>query len=325
MIIAVLRYISKYWNYFLDSEIFLRKVGFKKSYLILDSNINRQMIDPQFETIRQHLKSQYLGIFNDQQIDQNIKNYIGTQIAEEQVMIVLAGGKVGSLLDLGCGFGSFVLVARQNEINAIGIDTANFEIDFARERLHHLRPQDNPESIYPLGSGYSLPFSDEQFDVVTLWNVLEHIPDDQRLLQEVSRVLRHKGRVYIVCPNYAAFRSEAHYHLFWIPFLPRSIAVKYLRFRGRNPLFFESNIFYRTNWGVIRALYRNGFELYPDDLLIFKLMNFDSTDKPAISRILKILKRLRLMGLVRMALRFLLYNPFKHSITLYAFKKEKKL
>jgi hypothetical protein len=31
------------------------------------------------------------------------------------------------------------------------------------------------------------------------------------------------------------------------------------------------------------------------------------------------------MGLVRMALRFLLYNPFKHSITLYAFKKEENL
>jgi SAM-dependent methyltransferase len=283
------------------------------------------MDDLQIETVRRHLQKEYLGVFSEQQLDRHIHDYIGLKIAEQQVAVVLAGGKVEGILDIGCGFGSFVLVARQKGIDAIGIDIANFEIEFARERLHLLRPQENPEYVYQLGSGLSLPFSDEQFDVVTLWNILEHIPDNQVLLEEVSRILRPKGRVYIVCPNYAAFRSEAHYHLFWIPLLPRSVAIKYLRFRGRNPSFFELNIFYRTNWGVIRALYRNGFELYPDDLLIFRLMNFDSTEKPAITRIMKILKRLRLMGLVRMALRFLLYNPFKHSITLYAFKKEENL
>ncbi len=281
--------------------------------------------NPQRETVRRHLQNEYSGVLSEQQIDQHIHDYIGLSIAEQQVADVLIGGKVEHLLDIGCGFGSFVLVARQKGIDAIGIDIANFEIEFARERLHILYPQENPEHVYQLGSGLSLPSSDEQFDVVTLWNILEHIPDDKALLHEVSRILRPNGRVYIVCPNYAAFRSEAHYHLFWIPYLPRSVAVKYLRFRGLNPSFFESNIFYRTNWGVIRALFRNGFELYPDDLLIFKLMNFDSIDKPAIRRILKILKQLGLMGLVRMALRFLLYNPFKHSITLYAFKKEKKL
>ena len=282
------------------------------------------MINSQIETVRRHLQKEYSGVFSKEQLDQHIHDYLGLTIAEQQVDDVLAGGKVKSLLDIGCGFGSFILAARQRGINATGIDIANFEIDFARERLNLLRPQDNPESVYLLGSGLSLPFSDEKFDVVTLWNVLEHIPDDQILLQEVSRILRPNGRLYIVCPNYAAFRSEAHYHLFWIPHLPRSVAVKYLRFRGRNPSFFESNIFYRTNWGVIQALYRNGFELYPDDLLIFRLINFDSVDRPTITRILKILNRLRLMGLVRMALRFLLYNPFKHSVTLYAFKKEKK-
>jgi ubiquinone/menaquinone biosynthesis C-methylase UbiE len=277
------------------------------------------------ETVRRHLQKQYSGVLSEQQIDQHIHDYIGLTIAEQQVTDVLNEGNVEHLLDIGCGFGSFVLMARQNGIDAIGIDTADFEINFARERLQFLRPQDNPELIYLLGNGLSLPFSDEQFDVVTLWNVLEHIPDDQVFLHEVSRVLRPEGRVYIVCPNYAAFRSEAHYHIFWIPFLPRSIAIRYLLFRGYDPSFFEANIFYRTNWGVLRALYRNGFELYPDDLLIFRLMNYDSTDKLVITKILKLLKRLRLMGFVRSLLRFLLYNPFKHSITLYAFKKEKIL
>jgi len=283
------------------------------------------MTDLQIETVRQHLQKEYSGVLSEQQLDRHIHDYIGLKIADQQVSDVLVEGKVNRLLDIGCGFGSFVLAARKKGIDAIGIDIANFEINFARERLKIIRPQDNPELVYQLGSGLSLPFSDEQFDVVTLWNVLEHIPDDQVLLNEVSRILQPRGRVYIVCPNYAAFRSEAHYHLFWMPFLSRNVAIKYLRFRGRNPSFFISNIFYRTNWGVIRGLCQNGFELYPDDLLIFRMMNFNSNEKPAITELLKILKQLKLMGFVRILLRFLLYNPFKHSITLYAFKKEKNL
>lgn len=283
------------------------------------------MIASYAESVRKHLQIEYSGVFNEQQIDRHIQDYIGLTIAEQQVQIVLAGESIESLLDIGCGYGSFVFAARQSGINVIGIDTANFEINFARERLRNFRPQDNPELIYQLGNGSSLPFADGQFDVVTLWNVMEHISDDNSLLREVHRVLQRNGRVYVVCPNYAAFRSEAHYHLFWIPYFPRNLAIKYLRFRGKNPSFFESNIFYRTNWGMLQALHRNGFELCPDDLIFFRLINFNSLDKPIITKLITIIKRLKLMGFVRMILRILLYNPFKHSITVSAVKREKRL
>ena len=197
------------------------------------------MIDSQIETLRKHLSNQYVGVFNEQQIDRHIHDYIGTQIAEQQLSEVLASGKSQHLLDIGCGYGSFVLTARNRGIDAIGIDTAPFEIEFARARLRSERPLDNPDEIYIEGSGLELPFQSGQFDVVTLWNVLEHIPDERHLIQEVSRVLRDDGRVYIVCPNYAAFRTEAHYHIFWPSLLPRKAASIYLKLRGRNPAFFE--------------------------------------------------------------------------------------
>lgn len=281
--------------------------------------LTREMIDSQIETIRKHLSSQYVGVFNEQQIEQHIHDYIGTQIADQQVDEVLAGGKVQHLLDIGCGYGSFVLEARNRGIDAIGIDMAPLEVEFARARLRLERSLDDPDQVYIKGSGLELPFQSEQFDVVTLWNVLEHIPDERHLIQEVSRVLRNRGRVYIVCPNYAAFRTEAHYHLFWPSLLPRKAASIYLRLRGRNPAFFESSIFYRTNWGVLRILFENGF--HPCNMSLPKLLNTNLIKNLNISGLVCLLKRMNLTIFMQLFLQMMLYNPFKQSIVLFARKQ----
>jgi SAM-dependent methyltransferase len=277
--------------------------------------MNREVIDK----VREHLRIEYAGVFDEKQIERHIRDYIGLEIAEEQVAHVLAGGPVERLLDIGSGYGTFVLVARRHGIEAIGIDKASFEVAFARERLMAERPQDKPEDVYRLGDAFTLPFDGEKFDVVTLWNVLEHVPEEGLLIREIVRVLRHGGRVYIVCPNYAAFRDEAHYHVFWPSLLPRKIASAYLRLRCRNPLFFETSVFYRTNWRVLRTLRQNGLE--PHDLMIYKVLNLSAIKTPVFRRGLRILQRLRLLGIVRFGLRLALYNPLKHSVVLYALKR----
>lgn len=277
------------------------------------------MIDSQIETLRKHLSSQYVGVFNEQQIDRHIHDYIGTQIADQQVDEVLASGNVQHLLDIGCGYGSFVLAARNRGIDAIGIDMAPFEIEFARARLRSERPLDNPDYVYIEGSGLDLPFQSKKFDVVTLWNILEHIPDERQLILEVSRVLRNGGRVYIVCPNYAAFRTEAHYHLFWPSLLPRKAASIYLILRGRNPAFFESSIFYRTNWRVLRVLFENGF--HPYNMNLPKLLNTNLIKNFNLSRWVCLLKRMHLIFFMELFFQTMLYNPIKQSIVLFARKQ----
>jgi SAM-dependent methyltransferase len=47
----------------------------------------------------------------------------------------------------------------------------------------------------------SLPFEAEQFDVVVSIDVLEHLPDDQPFLQELTRVLKKDGRAVVTVPN----------------------------------------------------------------------------------------------------------------------------
>lgn len=277
------------------------------------------LCNDEINKVREHLRYQYVGVFDEQQVERHIQNYIGLELAEQQVDLVLKGGEADHLLDIGSGFGTFVLAARCRGLDAIGIDIVGFEVGFARERLQKVRPQDNPDEVYRIGDAQNLPFKSESFDVVTLWNVLEHIPDYYRVIREVVRVLRFGGRIYVVCPNYAAFHEEAHYHIFWPPFLPRIFAVKYLKIRKRNPNFFQTSIFCHTSWGILRTLKQTSLEV--SDLRLEKLSDLSLINNHKISFGLAIIKRLRMLGIVRLLLRIALHNPLKQSVVLCARKR----
>jgi SAM-dependent methyltransferase len=64
------------------------------------------------------------------------------------------------------------------------------------------------------GDACDLPFPDDSFDVVTMFDVLEHIPDDHRAAQEALRVTRPGGRILVSTP-----RADWHYPFY--PFMAR--------------------------------------------------------------------------------------------------------
>ena len=67
------------------------------------------MVDKEKEgIIYQYLKSQYSGVFSDKQVRKHIKDYIGCDIAEEQVSYVLNRKGVKRILDIGSVLGSFL-------------------------------------------------------------------------------------------------------------------------------------------------------------------------------------------------------------------------
>jgi len=69
--------------------------------------------------------------------------------------------------------------------------------------------------------GEQLPFKDS-FDIVTCWDVLEHVQDPERVLREINRVLKSQGRLFITVVNKYAIR-DPHYHLAFINWLPNSV------------------------------------------------------------------------------------------------------
>lgn len=87
--------------------------------------------------------------------------------------------------------------------------------------------------------GTTLPFTDEIFDVVVTNHVIEHVGDraaQLHHLQEIRRVLRGKGKVYLAVPN-RWMLVEPHYRLAFLSWLPRAWRSPYLRASGRGSIY----------------------------------------------------------------------------------------
>jgi 2-polyprenyl-3-methyl-5-hydroxy-6-metoxy-1,4-benzoquinol methylase len=210
-----------------------------------------------------YLHGLYSGAFTEESIRQHFGNYVGFAYAEYTTAVVTAHLPAGAkLLDIGCGFGSTVIAARNAGIDASGVEIASFEVEFAQRRLARMRPQDDPQAVFKLGDATRLDQADGSLDAVAFWNVLEHIEDCGSMLRAAWRMLKPGGRAYIECPNYAAQRLEAHYHVPWNPELrhDRAKAADYLRSQGRDPTYFLTSIFCRTNAEVLGLLKDIGFE-----------------------------------------------------------------
>lgn len=85
----------------------------------------------------------------------------------------------------------------------------------------------------------SLPFPDATFDRVITNHVIEHVGDalaQRRHLQEISRVLKPAGRVYLAVPN-RWMLVEPHYGLAFLSWLPRAWRTPYLRLRGKGDVY----------------------------------------------------------------------------------------
>jgi 2-polyprenyl-3-methyl-5-hydroxy-6-metoxy-1,4-benzoquinol methylase len=98
----------------------------------------------------------------------------------------------GKLLDIGCSTGYFLLEAKLRYWEVQGIEISDKAASVARE---HLR--------LPVKTGVltEKEFEAESFDVVTAWDVLEHISDPNPLMEQVYRVLKRGGLFILNTPN----------------------------------------------------------------------------------------------------------------------------
>jgi MPBQ/MSBQ methyltransferase len=259
------------------------------------------------ECIIEYLTEQYKGVFSPDGVLSHLENHIGFGFAEYATQVIRPRLKKGArVLDIGSGFGSCVLAARDHGLDAIGVEVAPFEVEFARNRLRRVRPDDDPNLVYICGDAQFINFEAESFDAITLWNVIEHIESWHVVLDVVFKFLRPGGIVFILCPNYMAWRNEAHYQVPWkpAPLLPKDKAIRYLESLDLNPKFLSESVFYRTNWEVLSGLRDFNFDLC--DLGTLEIRTLSFTRLPQI--FLSPGKHLRF------------YNPFRHSVEVAARK-----
>lgn len=92
------------------------------------------------------------------------------------------------LLDVGCGTGEHLLFFRDRGCNVTGIDPSPFMLEVAQQKLGHT-------AALQTGNAEDLPFSDNEFDIVSLIFSLEFTDDPEGAIREAIRVCR--GRVFL--------------------------------------------------------------------------------------------------------------------------------
>ncbi len=97
----------------------------------------------------------------------------------------------GRLLDVGCASGAFLRAAREEGFNAVGVERNRDTAAAARALGLEVRDGTIEQAGFPAVT----------FDVVTFWDVIEHLPDPASALLEAARILRPGGTVAFSTPN----------------------------------------------------------------------------------------------------------------------------
>ena len=153
-----------------------------------------------------------------------------------------------SCLDLGCGRGVISAYLARSFKVVIGIDLDLVAIRDAENQ----KPKKSESPYYLFGSGYTLPFTDDMFDVVICAQVYEHMTDHQEMVNEIARVLRPGGFCFFSGPNRLAIMEE-HYWLPFLSWLPHKIASLYMKMMKRGNVY---DIYPLTYWQLNR-IWRN--------------------------------------------------------------------
>ena len=108
---------------------------------------------------------------------------------------------VGRYLDIGCGATGYTIIeaARQNGWFSIGIDISLEAMIKAKNLAEKQGVGD--KTAFLVCSAEHLPFKGGFFDYVSAISLLEHLEDDEKVIEEIYKVLISKGFLYICVPN----------------------------------------------------------------------------------------------------------------------------
>jgi 2-polyprenyl-3-methyl-5-hydroxy-6-metoxy-1,4-benzoquinol methylase len=116
----------------------------------------------------------------------------------------------GSLLDIGAGTGDFLKTAQNIGWIAQGVEVS--------EKARQLAFEKGIELNKSLDD-----FERKQFDVVTLWHVLEHLPNLENTIPKIEHLVKEDGCLIIAVPNFKSYDANYYKH-FWAAYdVPRHL------------------------------------------------------------------------------------------------------
>jgi SAM-dependent methyltransferase len=105
----------------------------------------------------------------------------------------------GKVLDVGCGRGDMLHILRQRGWDPLGTELSEDAAAYARD---HRRLPVIAQPLEEIG----LPSN--EFDLVILWHVLEHVPSPRDTIREAARILKPGGTLLVAVPNFGSWEAR---------------------------------------------------------------------------------------------------------------------
>lgn len=173
-----------------------------------------------------------------QKLDQNPKldkaalrgepSYIwrdGQQRRLEMILAAAGDRAKGRILENGCGVGIYV-----DKLSLNGGDV--FGLEFDRQRAFEVGSKFGKVVN---GASENLPYKNNSFDLILSHEVIEHVADDRKAVEQMVRVLKPEGRIALFCPN-RGYPFETHGimwkgdykfgNILFVNYLPRKLRNK---------------------------------------------------------------------------------------------------
>ena len=246
---------------------------------------------PDSKSIGNYYKSENYISHNDESgglinsIYRTVRNYtLGSKL---RLINKLNGGE-GKLLDVGCGTGSFLGSCKSNGWQITGVETDPTVRALAQEKLNIQIHRDLSE----------IP-KDESFNIITLWHVLEHIPNLNDAVKQLSILLAPNGTLLIAVPNsnsydatyfkkyWAAYDVPRHLYHFTPSTIEKLFKKHELQLIDTKPMIFDA--FYIA---MLSTRYQTGKTNYMRSIQIGMLSNAKARKTGDSSSLIYIVKKL---------------------------------
>jgi len=186
-----------------------------------------------------------------------IERYVKNLLVEKK------GEKRGSILDVGCGLGEFLIVARDAGWDAKGVELSKYSADIAKKKFKLDVFNGRLDDVNTTGK------FKEKFDVITMIEVIEHLPNPLENLKKCHELLKHQGIIVIQTGD---------------------VESLYSKIKGKNwPYYLAGHLNYFSRRTLKRMLEKAGFE-------VIKIYSGDEISFRARLQCLSLLKRQKLIN-----------------------------
>lgn len=124
---------------------------------------------------------------------------------KQKLKLIKSYHSSGKLMDLGCGLGYFLDgVVKDKTFDTLGVDISQEAIDYVKNKFgYDVLDEGKLDTIEP-----------HSFDAITQWHVLEHVHLLNERMQQLKKILKPTGTLFIAVPNSNSWDAK-HYKEFW--------------------------------------------------------------------------------------------------------------